>query len=222
MWGISAAGVLVMDASPPAQTMGVLQYSTMSTLLPPQGKKRAHKGDEPAEASSSKRVKSETSRRGRPARVRLPRPSKVNAAAKAALKEKAKEGKIQKQSHVALADHFCKLALVTQPKWKLLPSVHSIEPREIERGTPVTVLKPRLWTSVRYLFNGALYFPERSIKDREELLAILPEMCGPKSVNGVSWLLYENPMLILDDTNAFFEAHKVDDSTMDLVTYATS
>jgi hypothetical protein len=72
-----------------------------------------------------------------------------------------------------------------------------------------------------YSFNSALYFPERSIKDREELLAILPEMCGPKCVNGVSWLLYENPMLILDDTNAFFEAHKVDDITMDLVTYAT-
>jgi hypothetical protein len=75
--------------------MSALQNSTMSTLLPPQGKKRAHKGDEPAEASPSKRVKSETSRRGRPARVKLPRPSKVNAAAKAALKEKAKEGKVQ-------------------------------------------------------------------------------------------------------------------------------
>jgi hypothetical protein len=73
-----------------------------------------------------------------------------------------------------------------------------------------------------YLFNSALYFPELSIKDREELLAILPEMCGPKCVNGVSWLLYENPMLILDHANAFFEAHMVDDITMDLITYATS
>ena len=87
---------VIMDASPPAQTMGALQYSTMSTLLPPQGRKRAHKGDQPAEASTSKRVKGETSRRGRPARVRIPRPSKVNAAAKAALEEKAKEGMIQK------------------------------------------------------------------------------------------------------------------------------
>lgn len=69
-----------------------------------------------------------------------------------------------------------------------------------------------------YLFFFTLCFPEYPIKDREELLAILPEMTGPKCVNGVSWLLSENPMIILDDTNSFFEAHKIDDLTVDLIT----
>ena len=57
------------------------------------------------------------------------------------------------------------------------------------------------------------------LQDKEELLAILPEMCGPKCINGVSWLLYQNPMIILDDTTYCFETKRVDDLTIELITY---
>ena len=61
--------------------------------------------------------------------------------------------------------------------------------------------------------------PSILLQDKEELLAILPEMGGPKCVNGVSWLLYQNPMILLDDTTYFFETKWVDNLTIELITY---
>jgi len=55
-------------------------------------------------------------------------------------------------------------------------------------------------------------------------LAILPEMTGTTCVNGISWTLYDNPMLILDDTTMSFEAglRNGDPLSMDLTTYVLS
>lgn len=74
----------------------------LTVLTPIGGRKRVRVDDEHTEFSHSKRVQSETSRKGRPARVKLPKPPKVNAAAKAALKEKEKEGKFKDNSILIL------------------------------------------------------------------------------------------------------------------------
>ena len=57
------------------------------------GKKRARADDQNSSASPSKKAKGDAAKKAkRVPRTRLPRPPTVNAVAKAALKEKKKEG----------------------------------------------------------------------------------------------------------------------------------
>ncbi|KIM39562.1 hypothetical protein M413DRAFT_447045 [Hebeloma cylindrosporum] len=75
--------------------------------------------------------------------------------------------------------------LFLSPKWKVkdmkLPNV------TLRRTSQLTELRPRVWAS-----------------NREELFAILPEMTGSKCINGVSWKLFDMPMILLDDKNEVF------------------
>ena len=49
---------------------------------------------------------------------------------------------------------------------------------------------------------------------------LLPELAGPKCLNGVSWLMYETPMLLLDESATCFDISLQEDSvTLDLLTY---
>ena len=57
-------------------------------------------------------------------------------------------------------------------------------------------------------------------KTREELVALLPELAGSKCLNGVSWLMYETPMVLLDESTTCFDISLQDDSvTLDLLMY---
>ncbi|KAF8959621.1 hypothetical protein BDZ97DRAFT_1837174 [Flammula alnicola] len=49
---------------------------------------------------------------------------------------------------------------------------------------------------------------------------MMPEMSGSKCTNGISWLLYETPMLMLDESIRCFEISRegMDSSSLDLVT----
>lgn len=57
------------------------------------------------------------------------------------------------------------------------------------------------------LFSNFMGFvwPDLFSKSREELFAILPEMTGSKCINGISWKLFETPMILLDDKNEVFQ-----------------
>ena len=57
-------------------------------------------------------------------------------------------------------------------------------------------------------------------KSRKELVVLLPELFGPKCLNGVSWLMYETPMVLLDESTTCFDISLQEDSvTLDLLTY---
>lgn len=182
------------------------------------GKKRARNEAQNSEAPPSKRANGEATvkKPGRAARVRVPRPPKVNASAKAALKAKEKEGEPFAWISQFPSAYRCKTALATQPKWHTL-SVSTPETKE--HTGPITNLKPRLWSGVSNHSFSTVYLIH--LQNKEELLAILPEMCGRKWINGMSWLLCQNPMMILDGSNYCFEPTTVDDLTVDLTTYAS-
>ena len=83
--------------TPPAEAKGnsrctifeVLRYLPTLSI----GKKRARTDDQNSVSSPSKKAKGDTPKKpGRVVRAKVPRPPKVNAATKAALKEKEKEG----------------------------------------------------------------------------------------------------------------------------------
>lgn len=120
---------------------------------------------------------------------------------------------------ITTIDYCCKIALKKQPKWQ---TIITLTPRMAGEETQFANFRPRIWTSVRNQSSSFLSVITITVlQDKEELLGILPEMNGPKCVNGISWLLYENPMIIMDDTY-FFQARKVDDLTLDLTTYGSS
>lgn len=57
-------------------------------------------------------------------------------------------------------------------------------------------------------------------KSREELVVLLPELAGPKCVNGVSWLMYETAMVLLDESTTCFDISLQEDSvTLDFLMY---
>lgn len=57
-------------------------------------------------------------------------------------------------------------------------------------------------------------------KSREELVVLLPELAGSKCLNGVSWLMYETPMVLLDDSTTCFDISLQEDTvTLDLLMY---
>lgn len=53
-------------------------------------------------------------------------------------------------------------------------------------------------------------------------MSVLPEMSGTKCFNGVSWELYETPILMFDEVNTAFRVvcKNGDPRSIDLVTYA--
>ena len=57
-------------------------------------------------------------------------------------------------------------------------------------------------------------------KSREELVVLLPELAGSKCLNGVSWLMYETAMVLLDESTTCFDISLQEDSvTLDLLMY---
>jgi hypothetical protein len=51
-------------------------------------------------------------------------------------------------------------------------------------------------------------------------VVLLPGLAGPKCLNGVSWLMYDTPMVLLDESDACFDISLQEDSvTLDLLTY---
>jgi len=60
-------------------------------------------------------------------------------------------------------------------------------------------------------------------KSREELAVLLPDLAGPKCLNGVSWLMYETPMILLDESTTYFDISLQEDSvTLDLLMYVVA
>jgi hypothetical protein len=81
-----------------------------------------------------------------------------------------------------------------------LPKSTILKPQKL------TELKPRIWASVSSFFEFYGVCLTRSFsKNREELFAVLPEMTGSKCINGVSWKLFDTPMILLDDKNEIFQ-----------------
>jgi hypothetical protein len=115
------------------------------------GTKHSRTDDDNSKPPHRKKAKpdSVSKKPGRAAKVRVARPPKVNAAVKAALKEKEKEGQFFHVNFSIAPHHRCKIALVTHPKWHtLIPST----PETKREETPFTKLRPRLWTSVCHIF----------------------------------------------------------------------
>ena len=84
-------------------------------------------------------------------------------------------------------------------------------------------MKPRIWTSVSYFTKcrGTRSW-QRFFQSREELAVLLPELAGSKCLNGVSWLMYETPMVLIDEstTRQCFDISLQEDSvTLDLLMY---
>ncbi|KAJ3517008.1 hypothetical protein NLJ89_g770 [Agrocybe chaxingu] len=91
-----------------------------------------------------------------------------------------------------------------EPKWKIVaPPKSANELQNFDKKPLSAALKPRVWFS-----------------DRDELLATLPELSGNKCVNGVSWLLYDTPVILLDESSVCLQLYRrdLDARTLDIVT----
>lgn len=57
-------------------------------------------------------------------------------------------------------------------------------------------------------------------QSEDELQSTLPELTGPKCINGLSWEFYKTPILLLDEANSAFQVTQDDAHAryIDLVT----
>lgn len=89
--------------------------------------------------------------------------------------------------------------------WKVVhPSVAPIEPKATsvisnKDSQSVDSPTPRVWASVSLaIFDFYLCVTFQFLKNKEALLSVLPQLSGPRMVNGISWLMSETPIILLE------------------------
>ncbi|KAF8159232.1 hypothetical protein B0H34DRAFT_702579 [Crassisporium funariophilum] len=157
-----------------------------------QGKKRTRKEKESTTERPTKRAKTKT---GAPKAVKVIVKRVLETGARGRPRDLVTKGSTGGDEELAV-----------NITWKTLPTLKSLSSGKrtsLPDQLKVTNLKPRIWAS-----------------NRKELLAIIPDFTGSRCTNGLSWSMFETPILLLDDTSTCFEILQegMDTLTLDLVT----
>jgi hypothetical protein len=98
-----------------------------------------------------------------------------------------------------------------QPQWHIvLPDESTLDLAKCNTRTTTcdsdSTLKPRIWTSVSHpptIHTSLLIrLTLLTTQSKNELTSIMPELSGARCINGVSWVLSETPVIVLDEYNA--------------------